>query len=67
MTEKERSYIQALAEQYEAWSQEEQKKARRSDDPEEKVLHIKKVIKFTSKVLVLQQVLGHLDQNDYTL
>ena len=67
MTARERSYIQALAGQYETWSREEEQMARQSDDPEEKALHYQEAMKLASKVLVLEQVLGHLEQKDYTL
>ena len=67
MTARERNYIQALADQYETWSQEEATKARRSDDPEEKALHTREAMKHSSAALVLERVLEHLEQKDYTI
>lgn len=67
MTARERSYIQALAKQYETWSQEEAAEARKSDDPEEKALHTREAMKHSSAALVLERVLEHLEQKDYTI
>lgn len=67
MTAKERSYIQALMNQHEAWSREEETKARKSDDPEEKALYTQEAMKHSSKALVLERVLDHLEQKDYTI
>lgn len=67
MTAKERSYIQVLMNQCEAWSREEETEARRSDDPEEKALHTREAMKHSSAALVLERVLEHLEQKDYTI
>lgn len=67
MTAKERSYIQALMNQHETWSREEETEARRSDDPEEKALHTREAMKHSSAALVLERVLEHLEQKDYTI
>ena len=66
MTARERKYIQALMNQYETWSREEETKARKSDDPEEKALYTQEAMKNSSKALVLERILDHLEQKDYT-
>ena len=67
MTAKERKYIQALMNQHEAWSREEETEARHSDDPEEKALHTREAMKHSSAALVLERVLDHLERKDYTI
>lgn len=67
MTARERKYIQALMNQHETWSREEETEARKSDDPEEKALHTREAMKHSSAALVLERVLEHLEQKDYTI
>ena len=66
MTARERKYIQALMNQYKTWSREEETKARKSDDPEEKALYTQEAMKHNSAALVLERILDHLEQKDYT-
>lgn len=67
MTARERNYIQALMNQHETWSREEETEARQSDDPEKKALHTREAMKHSSAALVLERVLEHLEQKDYTI
>lgn len=66
MTARERKYIQALMNQCETWSREEEREARKSDAPEEKALHTQETMKHNSAALVLERILDHLEQKDYT-
>ncbi len=65
MTVRERKYIEALAEKYEHWRQQEEAAGRRATEPEEKDEHYDQAKLHGSAADALNNLLIRLENKDY--